>query len=629
MSAKSDELVGRRVLGRYRITQVLAEGGMGVVYIGRGEGAAGFTKPVVIKKIKGGIAESADAQKMFIREARILSYLRHPNIVNVVDFGEQDGSLLMVLEYVHGFNLGEWYRYLLMTRRRFPVTVGLYAAIQVLDALEHAHNAVRTDGRKLHIVHRDVSPTNVLIDTAGHVKLADFGVARAPGVTDEFQTAAGIVKGKLPYLAPELLEGAQPNQVTDVYAASLLLHEVLVGKNEFYAQDMASTMAKVHGHTPSLVSHVRPEAPKILDEILSRALAKRPEQRFQSAGALASELRRASGLSEDEAAEALLLQVRQDFHDEMADVLGISSLAQRDRAWREELTGDSVPPERRATAGAVADVAPSVSAPLRPTAAPKARAKKAVAPVPNVVMPPPARVPVDVAVGGDVDASERESIPPVSLSAAPPATDAQPEKRSGVQPLLSFVAGVAAAAALGGVGWFAMTAENAPVEPMASAPKIAQEDAAAEPLELRLPSPSPEPSEDVAQQSPEDDSGESIEAEPERGAPAAARAPSTPKPKARALTPGEFTRAMSKKASAFRQCYQKNIASGATATDFSLQVTVGTSGRAEDVVLAPANAASSPLGRCIGNVAKSVRFPRQPAQVTFRIPIRANVRRDG
>ncbi len=152
------------LLGRYRVVSPLGQGGMGIVYLGRVEGAAGFAKPVVIKTISPHLTADPTMDQLFAREARILSHLQHPNIVSVVDFGRTESGYVMVLEYVHGYHLGQWNRYVRRKSRRLSVENAVYVIGQVLDALDCAHTLKRADGSDLTIVHRDVSPANILID---------------------------------------------------------------------------------------------------------------------------------------------------------------------------------------------------------------------------------------------------------------------------------------------------------------------------------------------------------------------------------------------------------------------------------------------------------------------------------
>ncbi|HEX5098716.1 MAG TPA: serine/threonine-protein kinase, partial [Polyangiaceae bacterium] len=162
-------LSGRVLLGRYRVVRPLARGGMGVVYLGRVEGAAGFAKPVVIKALLTNPTQAEEGEHLFAREARIVSHLQHPGIVSVFDFGQVDGTHVMVLEYVHGYNLGQWFRYVTDARGAVPVHHATHIVLGVLDALDYAHRLTRPDGTPFGIVHRDISPGNVLIDDQGRV----------------------------------------------------------------------------------------------------------------------------------------------------------------------------------------------------------------------------------------------------------------------------------------------------------------------------------------------------------------------------------------------------------------------------------------------------------------------------
>lgn len=327
-----DELIGRVVLGRYRVVRRLAKGGMGVVYLGRAEGAAGFVKPVVIKRMLTEIADDA-MERMFVREARILSRLQHPGIVSVLDFGQEDGAYLLVMEYVHGFHVGRWNRYVRKVRGPMPAPLAIHIVIHVLDALHYAHTRKRSDGEPLGIVHRDVSPSNVLIDEEGHVKLLDFGIARASGDTEEYKTQDTTVKGKLAYLPPEMFQGETPSPLTDVYSCGVLLHELLIGKNEFRGSEMSETLGLVLTHQPTPVTTVRDDVPGAVDDIVARALAKHPDGRFADAEAFAQALREVRGLSEEGADALLADQVGRDF-PLLPQILDCPSLIELEESWR-------------------------------------------------------------------------------------------------------------------------------------------------------------------------------------------------------------------------------------------------------------------------------------------------------
>jgi serine/threonine protein kinase len=363
-SAPSDALVGRTLLGRYRIVRRLAEGGMGVVYLARVEGAAGFIKPAVIKLILQKHASDPYYLGMFVREAQILAQLRHPGIVDVIEFGEQDGAYVMVLEYVSGYHLGEWTAYLRRKRRELPTELSIQIVISVLDALHHVHTQTQPDGTPLHITHRDVSPSNVLLSAEGYAKLADFGVARMQADT-LFRTQAGGFRGKLAYGAPEIFHGAEATPQSDLYACGVMLHELLLGRNAFAGRTQAATLQLAMHHIPESVHAVREDAPDDIDAILARALAKEPAQRYASAAEFAQALRQTLRAREPQLRAQLAALLRAD-GDEMAALLGLESLAQRDRAWRRFSVPPPPPPPSLVPTGA--PFAPVSGRPVSPAA---------------------------------------------------------------------------------------------------------------------------------------------------------------------------------------------------------------------------------------------------------------------
>jgi serine/threonine-protein kinase len=332
-SESTGSLTGRIVLGRYRVVRPLARGGMGYVYLGRVEGAAGFAKPVVIKTVLAS-AGSQDNERLFAREARIVANLQHPGIVAVIDFGQVGDACVMVLEYVHGYHLGQWLRFVNETRGNLPLEFALHVVLALLDALSFAHGLVGPDGKPLAIVHRDISPANVLIDAQGHVKLSDFGIARM--AEDEFKTQEGVFRGTLPYSAPEALQGDAPNPKVDQYGCAVVLHFLLTGKNPFKGTDPRETMMRVLTYEPPPLSELRADIPPKIAAAIARALSKEPSARFASVAEFAEELRASIEWSERAVAERFRTQIAQDFGgDAMSDRLGIESLAVRDSSWRD------------------------------------------------------------------------------------------------------------------------------------------------------------------------------------------------------------------------------------------------------------------------------------------------------
>jgi serine/threonine protein kinase len=334
MAAAQDEMVGATVLGRYRIVARLAKGGMGVVYVARAEGAAGFAKPVVVKRVLPDLTGDDRMSRLFVREARILANLQHPNIVSVTDFGEEDGAYIMVLDYVRAYHLGRWRSYRQALDERFPIESALHVMIKVLEALEYAHTLTLPDGTPLDIVHADISPANILVDTDGQVKLLDFGIARMAGEVSQSTDSASI-RGKFSYLPVEALDGSPPRVATDVYACGVVLYELLAGGNPFTGSDETRTLAKVISHEPPPISQVRPEVLEHhaeLDGILARAIAKDRSKRFASAKDFARELRSLQSVPEDEAARTLAAMAKRDYAA-MPSKPG-SSLPELEDAWR-------------------------------------------------------------------------------------------------------------------------------------------------------------------------------------------------------------------------------------------------------------------------------------------------------
>src|ERR1051325_5231824 len=332
MNDKPRKMQGTLVLGRYRIVKQIARGGMGVVYLARTEGAQGFTRPVIVKRIIPDLAADEPTARAFVREARILANLQHPCIVNVIDFNEEDGAYVMVLEYVHGYNLGQWHKYVVETRGAFPVKYAIYIISRVLDALQYAHTLTRPDGTTMQIVHRDVSPGNILIDTQGHVKLLDFGIARADE-SDEYRTREGMFKGKLSYSAPEVYDGVTSPK-SDVYSAGVVLYQLLSGDNPFRGKDMAEIVRRVLSYKLPPIGKTRPDVSPALDQAIDRALVKNPQQRYPSAAAFADALRTVREEREEDFVTEFIDDVFNDFNGDMPQKLGLEPLQARDAAWR-------------------------------------------------------------------------------------------------------------------------------------------------------------------------------------------------------------------------------------------------------------------------------------------------------
>jgi serine/threonine protein kinase len=323
------------VLGRYRVVRRLAQGGMGVVYLGRLEGGAGFSKAVIIKRVLPDLDQQPDHTARFIREAQILSQLQHPCIVGVLDFGETESGYAMVLEYMHGYDLGRWLKYLQLSSTLMPWEQAIFIILRALDGLHYAHTMRRSDGTAAGVLHRDISPGNILLDLEGQIRLLDFGIARAlQGDADQYKTRDGALSGKTGYLAPELFSAGASSVASDIYACAVVLYMMLAGVHPFTADSDGQTMWRVLQEMPAPLTAFRSDLPAELNATLFRSLAKDPQQRHPSAERFAQELRKLLTRSESDLLLELRQRLRCDFTGKMPELLGIEPLAARDKAWR-------------------------------------------------------------------------------------------------------------------------------------------------------------------------------------------------------------------------------------------------------------------------------------------------------
>ncbi len=281
-------------IGRYQIVRPLARGGMAEVYLGRSIGLHGFQKLVAIKRIRAKYSNESSFINMLVDEARISMLLTHPNIAQVLEFGEQDGDYYLVLEYVPGESLSHLVRRAVKGGERLGVFEVCYILVEVLQGLHAAHVQRDQKGEPAHIVHRDVSPQNILISYEGLVKLIDFGIAKAKRRLE--RTEVGTIKGKLRYLAPEMIDpkrfapGGEFDHRVDVFAAGVVLFEAIAGRKLFFGENEFDVYESImKDEVPDLVPHGICDAP--LMNIMRRALKKRPEDRYDSAEAFADDLR--------------------------------------------------------------------------------------------------------------------------------------------------------------------------------------------------------------------------------------------------------------------------------------------------------------------------------------------------
>lgn len=287
MIASTRHELARPRLGRYRLICELGSGGMARVYLALTTGLAGFTKLAVLKVMRAELAENPEAVQLFLGEARLAARFNHPNVVQTTELGEDAGCYFISMEYLEGLPLGS-----LLGKTQsppLPLAARLEIACQLLDGLGYLHELSDLGGSPLHLVHRDISPSNVFVTFEGTVKVLDFGVAKAEGVTEA--TTTGSFKGKVGYAAPEQLRG-QSDARSDIFTAGLLLWEMLsyrrLRRHRAYADIVGR---RVTGTDAYLMRSNDYGIPTPLLEICAKAAAVDPEERYQSASALRDALR--------------------------------------------------------------------------------------------------------------------------------------------------------------------------------------------------------------------------------------------------------------------------------------------------------------------------------------------------
>lgn len=589
MTTAVDPMVGATVLGRYRIVARLAAGGMGVVYLARAEGAAGFAKPMVVKRVLPNLHGNDQMARLFIREAKILANLQHPNIVGVTDFGEEDGAYIMVLDYVRAYDLGVWAWHRQGKGELLPVASVVHIMIKVLDALEYAHTLSLPDGTPLDIIHADISPSNVLVDTDGQVRLLDFGIARMRGEVTK-STEAASIRGKFSYLPVEALDGSPPRVATDVYACGVTLYELLTGENPFLVEDDTVTIARVISHDPPPVSTVREGVWPELDAIVQRAMARDRTKRFESAKDFARELRRVQQVPDDEATRNIAAMAKQDYAAMPASA-GLS-LAELENAWR-NAPAVGAPSSRRLAVAAPPTSSSKIALGLAPTV-PPGKPSSASSPV----------------VSGATFVQEPDG--PVSIRTAPTVAkgdDGTAKKAVIAVAVVALLAGIVTGVVL----YLGRRSE-------AEEPKIV--------LIERGSGSQAAPGDSVAPPTPKvaGDNRPATDA-PDAGNGASANPPDPKASGVKSAKPAPagdpLSAAFAKKQPEIETCFRSDTGTGGS-PEISVRFTIDAAGVVQRAELTPADLAGAPLGQCILGVARRTQFPAQSSPSTsFRIPLRA------
>jgi eukaryotic-like serine/threonine-protein kinase len=278
---------GTTVVGRYKLLRRLAAGGMGEVYLAAQTGPAGFEKVVALKRMLPTMAQEREVVRLFLDEARLVARLSHRNICQIVELGEDGDGYFVAMEYIQGPSVRGLIDRLIEKGEELPAALAIDIAAQVTDALAYAYSAPGRDGQPLRIIHRDVTPQNILISVSGDVKLIDFGVAKSADQSHVTQT--GTVKGKLAYMSPEQSRGAALDQRSDLFSVGVVLSEMLTGVNPYARPDLVQTIMAIQGDPPPPLSARDPRLAPI-DAVVARLLAKKPDDRFRDANEAYEEL---------------------------------------------------------------------------------------------------------------------------------------------------------------------------------------------------------------------------------------------------------------------------------------------------------------------------------------------------
>lgn len=273
---------------RYRVLEKLEAGGMAEVFRAESEGLEGFSKQVAIKRVLPHLSEKTKFIAMFLDEARLSAQLSHSNVVQVFDIGRGDNTFFIVMEFVDGVNLKAIAESFATSGQRMPIQVAAYITTEICKGLEYAHGLQNSAGEPLGIVHRDISPPNILITKFGEVKIVDFGLAKASSQLE--RSEPGIIKGKFAYLSPEAAEGKEVDARADIFAVGIILWEALTGERLFLGESDLQTVRNVQAAVVRAPSEINRQVPPELDRIVIRALARNVSERYGSAREMAVDI---------------------------------------------------------------------------------------------------------------------------------------------------------------------------------------------------------------------------------------------------------------------------------------------------------------------------------------------------
>jgi serine/threonine-protein kinase len=379
-SPRKNSLVGERI-GRFDVIAEIGTGGMASVYLARSLGSGGFQRLVAIKAMHRHLATDEAFVEMFLDEARVASMIHHPNVVPIIDVGQEDDLIFLIMDYVEGDSFSNVEKMAINLRRRVPLNITLRVVLDALAGLHAAHELCGMDGAHLKIIHRDVSPQNIVIGVDGSSRIVDFGIAKAE--TRITTTRVGMIKGKLNFMAPEQLRGTAVDRRVDIFGMGVTLWEAVTLRRLYAGENDVETARKImSGEYPRLLD-IDPKLPPALDEVVRQALMVDPAERYPTAAAFA------------DAIEARLRAHLASPREVGAFISGVAAqkIERERRAVREWLRESSGPSNDVSVPVAEAPTSPRVSVPSAPppsTAMAGRRKPTLAAPAPPLAAPAPA-----------------------------------------------------------------------------------------------------------------------------------------------------------------------------------------------------------------------------------------------
>ena len=595
-------------LGRYELLARLATGGMGEIFLARLEGAEGFEKLYVVKRILPHLADDARFRQMLIAEARIASRIAHPNICQVYELGETDGQLYIVMEYLEGITMLPLLRR--ASKEQHPLELGFIGGViqQVCDALHYAHELKDRNGESLGIVHRDVTPSNVFLTESGVAKVLDFGIAKAKGAST--QTQEGTVKGKYAYMAPEQLRGGGVDRRVDVFALGVVLYEMLALRRLFQRKTDYLTFRAVMEQPIPDVRRYRPDIPPALADVLARALDREPATRYESARQFGTAALDAFGSVARPWTQGELGDfVRASFADEIAKRSHqVANAVQRTGVGARATMPLFAQPDDGSYSDDDDDEFPSVETDV--AAGPPTVLERLPIPQPQ---PQAALAPAMDFSGGTPPPFAAEntgsspSLVPLRAPEPQPSVQTAPiivvPRRSLVWPLLAVGMLAVAGGALFLV-WQQMQHQQEPRTPIVIEQSSAGSSGGAEPAVPAAPSASTAAA----------GSDQTAAVTPVKPAPAHHE---------HAKPQDPYNAAIEAKKGAMQECVRAH-SSEIQPVHGTATVVVGGDGRATSITLAPEALDSSALGACIHGVLKTAHFPKHAAQFTFDLATKSS-----